>query len=75
MSSKDQDKNRIDDTITYVYVPDDEIYGIIKSHGAYSSLISYQEDGIGYEIEVSNDEFIVVDEIEITYIDETEENL
>jgi hypothetical protein len=61
-----------EETIVYVYVPDEGVYGTIISQGAWVSLIQYYEDGIEYKIEMSNDEFIVIDEIGIGY--ETGEN-
>jgi nucleoside-triphosphatase THEP1 len=62
-------------TITYVYIPDDGIYGTIAKHGAFVSLVEYHEDGIKYLTEVNNEDFIVIDEIGVGYVDETEENL
>jgi len=38
-------------------------------------LIEYYEGGIGYTIEVPNDEYIVVDEIGVGYLEETEEGV
>lgn len=74
--SKQEDNEKIpEDTIVYVYVPDENIYGIIKREGIWSSIIQYYEDGIEYNIEMSNDEFIILNEIGVGYIDETEENL
>jgi hypothetical protein len=69
------DETKHEKTITYVYLPDDGIYGTIVQHGAYASMIEYHEDGLKYLTEVSNDEFIVVDEIGVGYIDETDDNL
>jgi hypothetical protein len=60
-------------TITYVYLPDDGIYGTIVQEGAFASMIEYHEDGLRYITEVSNDEFIIVDEIGIGYIEEEED--
>ena len=74
MSKQDPNEEN-ENTITYVYIPDEEVYGVIKKHGAWSSLIEYHEAGVGFMIEIPNDEFIIVEEINIAYIDETEENL
>jgi hypothetical protein len=60
-------------TITYVYLPDDGIYGIIVRHGAWSSLVEYYDGGFKYTVEVPNDEFIAVDEIGVGYYDEEED--
>jgi hypothetical protein len=54
-------------TITYVFVPDDGVYGTIISQGVWASMIKYYEDGIEYTVELANDEFIVIDEIGIGY--------
>ena len=76
MSKQDNnDEINNEKTITYVYLPDDGIYGIVVQEGAYASMIEYHEDGFRYITEVSNDDFIVVDEIGVGYIDETEDNL
>lgn len=66
--SKQGNKDEMpEETITYVYVPDDGAYGTIVSQGAWASIIKYYEDGIEYIIELTNDEFIIVDEIGIGY--------
>ena len=67
MSKQEPDKESHEETITYVYVPDDNVYGTIVSQGAWASLIQYYDDGIEYRIEIPNDEFVIIDEIEIDY--------
>lgn len=67
MSKQDPDEEINEETITYVYIPDDSVYGTVVSQGAWASLIQYYEDGIEYRIEIPNDEFIVVDEVGIGY--------
>jgi hypothetical protein len=67
--------NNNEETVEYVYIPDEGIYGTIIRYGAWSSLIEYYEGGIGYTIEVPNDEYIVVDEIGVGYLEETEEGV
>jgi len=68
-----------EEIIEYVYLPDEGVYGTIIRYGAWSSLIEYFEGGIGYTVEVANDEYITVDEIGIGYLDdedlEEEDNL
>jgi hypothetical protein len=61
-------------TITYVYVPDEGIYGTIVSQGVWSSMIEYFDGGFKYIEEFVNDEFIVVDEIGIGYIYEDKDD-
>lgn len=74
MSLKDDDFH--EKTITYVYLPDEGIYGTIVSLGAWSSMIEYFDGGFKYIEEFSNDEFIVVDEVGIGYLyDDKDDNL
>lgn len=64
-----------EEIIEYVYLPDEGVYGTIVRYGAWSSLIEYYDGGIKYTVEVSNDDFIEVDEIGIGYITEDGEDL
>jgi hypothetical protein len=75
MSKQENNEEMPEEILTYVYVPDENLYGIIKSYGSWSSLIEYYDNGIGYVTEIPNDEFIVINEIGIGYIDEMDENL
>jgi len=70
MSNYEQEEDLSESTVTYVYIPDEQVYGTIISHGAWASMIEYFEGGVGYTIEVPNDEFIEVDEIGIGYMSE-----
>jgi hypothetical protein len=63
-----------EEVIEFVYIPDEGIYGTIVQYGAWSSLIEYYDGGIKYTIEIPSDEYIVLDEIGVGYIDETEED-
>lgn len=63
-----------EEIIEYVYIPDEGVYGTIVRYGVWSSLIEYFDGGIGYTIELPNDEFIEVDEIGIGYISEEDED-
>lgn len=60
-------------TITYVYVPDENIYGTIISYGVWSSMIEYFDGGFKHIEEFQNDEFIIIDEIGIGYLYEEKE--
>jgi hypothetical protein len=75
MSKQDKEEDNAENTLTLVYLPDEGVYGTIVSEGVWASLIQYHENGIGYTIEVPNDEFFIVEEFGIGYINETEENL
>lgn len=75
MSKQEKPDGKVEKTLTYVYIPEEGIYGTIKSYGAWVSLIEYYDTGIKYTIEMPNDEFKIVDEVGIGYIDETGDNL
>jgi hypothetical protein len=68
--SNSEEEDLSEGTVTYVYIPDEEVYGTIVSHGAWASMIEYFDNGVGYTIEIPNDEFIEVNEIGIGYISE-----
>lgn len=72
---EDENPELPENTITYVFIPDEEAYGTVVRAGAWSSLIQYYYGGLEYNIEIPNDEFRIVDEIGIGYVDETEEDL
>lgn len=68
--------DREEDTVEYVYIPDEDVYGTIIRYGAWSAQIEYFEGGVGYIIEVANEDYITVDEIGVGYIsEEGEEDL
>lgn len=68
-----EEEDLAENTVTYVYIPEEGVYGTIVTHGAWASMIEYYDGGVGYIIEVPNDEFIEVDEIGIGYINEEDE--
>ena len=65
----------IHDKLIYVHLPYENVYGSVVSQGIWSSVVEYNKDGIGYRIEVPNDEFDVVQEIDLSYFIEKDENL
>lgn len=72
--SKQEDNEELPDlTVSYVYIPDEDIYGTLIAQNSYYSIVEYFDNGVGYRIEVDNEDFIVVDEFGLTYIDDTEE--
>lgn len=73
--SKHENEEENDVTIKYVYIPDEDINGFLIKEGAYASTVQYFDNGVGYLIEVPNEDFIVINEVNIGTIDETEENL
>ena len=73
--SKQEPEQTPEDTIKYVYLPTEDIYGTIVREGLYYSVVEYFDNGVGYMIEVDNDEFDIVEEFGIGYIDEEDEYL
>lgn len=65
-----EEEDLAEETVVYVYIPDEGVYGTVVSHGAWASMIEYFDNGVGYMIEVPNDEFIEVNEIGIGYLNE-----
>lgn len=74
MSNSEHEEDN-SETITYVYLPDEDINGFLIKEGAYVSTVQYFDRGVAYIVEVHNDDFIVVDEIGIGHIEEKDENL
>jgi hypothetical protein len=75
MSKQENSENPSEDTVTYVYIPDEGVYGTIIQYGTWGSMIEYYYNGVQYKVQVPNEDFIVLDEIGIGYIDEKDENL
>jgi hypothetical protein len=81
MSKQENNEELPDKTVSYVYIPDEDIYGTLVAQNSYYSIVEYFDNGVGYHIEVDNEDFIIVDEFGITYDDfeeyeeETEEDL
>jgi hypothetical protein len=73
--NKQEQHEEENDPIVYVYIPDEQLNGFVIKHGAYVSTIQYFDNGVGYIVEMPNDEFIVVDEIGIGHVGEEEEDL
>jgi hypothetical protein len=73
MSKQENNEELPDLTVTYVYIPDEDIYGTLIAQNSYYSIVEYFDNGVGYRIEVDNEDFFVVDEFGISYIEETED--
>ena len=58
------------ETIYVVYVPSENTHGIVEDMGIYLSTVKYSIDDVEYEETMSNDDFIVVDEITIMHYEE-----
>jgi len=72
--TKSNDGNS-EEVIEYVYIPYEGLYGTVVRYGAWSSLIEYYDGGIKYTVEVPNDEYIVINEIGVGYIEESSEGI
>lgn len=53
-----------------VYIPDEQCFGTLVSYGAYASRINYKKNGIEYTVDLFNDEFEIIEESGIYYIEE-----
>jgi len=73
MSKQENNEELPDKTVSYVYIPDEDIYGTLVAQNSYYSIVEYFDNGLGYHIEVDNEDFIIVDEFGITYVDDLEE--
>lgn len=73
MSNYENNDEIPDLTVTYVYIPDEDIYGTLIAQNSYYSIVEYFDNGVGYHIQIDNDDFIIVDEFGISYIDDTDQ--
>ena len=55
---------------TIVYLPDEKVYGEVVSFGTYASKVHYVKDGFEYELVMLNEDFDVVEQINIEEIEE-----
>jgi hypothetical protein len=58
------------DTLSVVYIYEEEVYGTIDSMGAYASKVKFEKDGKNHEEIINNEDFLVIDEIVFTHIEE-----
>jgi hypothetical protein len=70
-----EDEMSLENTETIVYIPDLGVYGTISRYGAWASMINYFSDGFSYTIEMPNDEFEVIDEVGVGYLEEQEKGI
>ena len=55
---------------TIVFIPDEEVYGEVISLGSYASKVHYVLDGIEYEIIMLNEDFEIIEQVNIEEIEE-----
>lgn len=55
---------------TVVYLYDEKVYGEIVSEGIYASLVHYIKDGFEYKVTLLNEDFEIVEQVNIEEIEE-----
>ena len=45
-----------------VYIPDEDVYGVIVNLGAFASMVRYNVGGIEYEVLMLNEDFTILGE-------------
>jgi hypothetical protein len=55
-----------------VYIPHENVYGEVVKYGSYASLIYYMKDGFAFESFLLNEDFEIIEEINIEEIEEYE---
>ena len=55
---------------TIVYLADEEVYGEVLSFGTYASTVHYVKNGFEYELLMLNEDFEIVEQINIEEIEE-----
>lgn len=53
-----------------VYIFDEHCFGVVMSPGAHASLVKFIKDGVEYQLILSNEDFTIMEEIGIGYIQE-----
>lgn len=48
--------NIVDNSI--VFIPEEEVFGKIITHSAYFSVVSYEKEGIQYEVALPNEDLV-----------------
>lgn len=60
------------ETIHIVYIPTENVHGIVEDMGLYASVVKYSLEDVEYEELMDNEDFIVVDEISLMHVEETD---
>lgn len=58
------------DIVNVVFIYSEQVYGTVDSFGAYASKVRFNKDGVEYEEVIDNDDFVILDEIVFTHIEE-----
>lgn len=48
-----------------VFLLDEKVYGYLINQGAYISKVRYEDNGVLYEVFVENDDFEIIEDIQI----------
>ncbi len=59
------------DTIHIVYLPTEEVYGVVDQLGAFASIVKYKNQGEECELLMDNNDFVIMDEITHVHVEET----
>lgn len=58
------------DRVLIVFIPEDNMYGTVEKLGAFASNVKYTKNEIEHEELLGNEEFIIMDEIVFTHVEE-----
>ncbi len=58
------------EVINIVYIYTEQCYGMVDNLGIYASEVTYVKDGIDYREIIDNEDFIIMNEIVLTHIEE-----
>lgn len=54
----------------FVYIPDEQCYGITESMGAYASLVKFNRGGVEHKIMILNEDLVFLEEFNISLEEE-----
>jgi len=55
---------------TIIYIPDEKVYGEVLFFGTYASKVHFVKDGFEYETILLNEDFDILEQINIEEIEE-----
>jgi hypothetical protein len=58
------------DRVLIVYIPEDNMYGTVEQLGAFASNVKYKKNEVEHEELLGNEEFIIMDEMVFTHVEE-----
>jgi len=65
------DPKAIDEFKTPIVRMDDGTLGVVLSLGAHVSKVAYKTGGIYYEVLMPNEDFVIIEQVNFKYEDET----